>query len=213
MPRNRQMSHPNPSPVIRREKPMMGAPGWESWSDSDSEREEDEELPSAEHQAALASIGEYTHDEDLYHARGMSSNPTTPLTPYPPADPKAKHPLPHSSETAENPHTQRHTTSLTESQLLTLAHLPGPEAEKMKIVFQHYNTHGLTSVLQRYRNPLHQEAQLDPPIQEPGSSAGPSHTTLHDGLSQRDLRHALADSKEEIMARIHQHMAKNMDKT
>jgi hypothetical protein len=84
------MSNLPSSSVTRLEKPMMGEPGWESWTDSDSNRDDnDEELPSAEHEAALASIGEFSHDEDLFHAQGLSYNPTNTTVASTPASPLA----------------------------------------------------------------------------------------------------------------------------
>jgi hypothetical protein len=70
--------------VTRPEKPMMGEPGCLSWTDSDSYRDDDdEELPSTEHENAMASIGEFHHDEDLFHRQGLSYIPTTTVAPNP----------------------------------------------------------------------------------------------------------------------------------
>jgi hypothetical protein len=73
------MSLRNPKhPATRREKSMMGAPGWESWSNSDSNMSEEDETPPANHDAALASI-------DVHSGRESSSStgdiiPTTTST-------------------------------------------------------------------------------------------------------------------------------------
>jgi hypothetical protein len=187
----------------------MGAPRWESWSDSESDREEDEEPPSAEHEAALESIGEFTHDENLFHAQGMSSLPTnpTPLVPSPPASPEAPDPnqLPETQEATST----NSNSPLTESQLLILAHLPGPEADRMKTVFRHSNKHGLVKALQRY------DTRQVPTAQPQDAHAPePSHpmTTLHVGLpstlSQQDLLHGISVSKVENMARVLRHVNK-----
>ena len=132
--RNRQLSRAIDN--CRREKPIMGAPGWESWSDSDSDREEDEEIPSAEHQAAMASIGEYT-----YFAQGTASSSSTLSTQPPPTIPSQP-----SAETAAQ-------SSLTENQISMLAQMDKPMADRMRVVFQENNTHGTTYVLQQYHNP------------------------------------------------------------
>jgi hypothetical protein len=111
------MSNLPSNSVTRPEKPMMGEPGCLSWTDSDSYRDDDdEELPSAEHETAMGSIGEFHHDEDLFHRQGLSYIPTatvapnqaSPLiTPNPPAtpDPATTQPTLLTGETAlELPH-------------------------------------------------------------------------------------------------------------
>ena len=170
----------------------MGAPGWESWSDSDSDREEDEEIPSAEHQAAMASIGEYT-----YFAQGTASSSSTLSTQPPPTIPSQ--PSTPAIETAAQ-------SSLTENQLLMLAQMDKPTADRMRVVFQENNTYGTSYVVQRYHNPQQQDPPLDNPIQDTAS------TSRLNGLSAEEIRHAIADSKEENQARIHQHMAKILKK-
>jgi hypothetical protein len=187
MTRNRQLSRAIDN--CRRDRPMLT--GYETWSDDDREedREEDEEIPSAEHQAAMASIGEYT-----YFAQGTASNSTTPSTQPPPTIPSQP-----SAETAAQ-------SSLTENQLLMLAQMDKPTADRMRVVFQDNNTHGTSYVFQRYHNPQQQDPPLDNPIQDTAS------TSRLQGLTAEEIRHAIADTKEENQSRIHQHMAKILKK-
>jgi hypothetical protein len=73
-------------------------------------------------------------------------------------------------------------------------------------VFQDNNTHGTSYVFQRYHNPQQQDPPLDNPIQDTAS------TSRLQGLSAEEIRHAIADTKEENQSRIHQHMANILKK-
>jgi hypothetical protein len=144
MTRNRQLSRAIDN--CRRERPMLT--GYETWSDDDREEdiEEDEEIPSAEHQAAMASIGEHS-----YFAQGMASNSTATSTQPPPTTPTQP--------------------SLTENQISMLAHMDKPMADRMKAVFQENNTHGTKSALQQLHDPQQQDPLLNNPIQDTASTS------------------------------------------
>jgi hypothetical protein len=197
---------------VRREKPMMGAPGWESWSDSESDRGEDEEPPSAEHEAALGSIGEFTHDENLFHTQGMSSLPTnrSPLVPSPPTPPET--PDPNQLSRTQEPTSPNSDSPLTESQQLIHASLPGSEADRMATVFRHSNKHGLVKTLQRYdtrQNPTDQTQDAHAPKPSHPMSALQEPTVgLPSTLSAQDILDGLSVSKAENMARVLRHVNK-----
>ncbi len=184
MTRNRQLSRAIDN--CRRERPMLT--GYETWSDDDREEdiEEDEEIPSTEHQAAMASIGEHS-----YFAQGMASNSTATSSQPTPSQP--------STGTDAQP-------SLTENQISMLAHMDKPMADRMRAVFQNNNTHGTTSALQQIHNPQQQDPPLDNPIQDTAS------TSRLQGLTGEEIRNAIADTKEENQSRINQHMAQILKK-
>jgi hypothetical protein len=142
---------------------MMGEPGWESWTDSDSNRDDDdEELPSAEHEAAMASIGEFAHDEDMFHTQGLSYNPTNTTVASNPVSPLATTSPPVTPEPAETRQALLHRQ--TDLDLLQI------ETER--------ELHQRRTELHQLQHQAEQQLQLNQVHVDPASSSSDKETPL-----------------------------------
>ena len=167
----------------------MGEPGWESWTDSDSNRDDDdEELPSAEHEAAMASIGEFAHDEDLFHTQGLSYNPTNTTVASIPVSPLATISPPVTPEPAET--------------LQALLNRP-TDLDLLQIETDRELNQRRTELQQQ----AEQQLQLNQVHEDPASSSSDKETPLTE--SQLRILATLHGPEAERMATVFRHSNKH----